>query len=157
MIFHLSIPADDPKRTAQLFAELWGGRVFPFPMVGRGSFVANAGDGTGTTCEVYPRGLALHPGETMVEERPGECARNTPFHVAVGTKLSPEEVHALADRHGVRSIRCRRGPFELIELWIDDCFMVEVLTEEMQADYLKAARHESWEAMLARMGVPATA
>ena len=40
MIFHISISADDPKRTATMLAELWRGEAFPFPMVGKDSWVA---------------------------------------------------------------------------------------------------------------------
>ena len=33
MLFHISIDADDPRRVAEVLAELWGGRAFPFPAV----------------------------------------------------------------------------------------------------------------------------
>ena len=39
MIFHFSIAADDPKRTATMFAELWRGEAFYFPMVGEGGTI----------------------------------------------------------------------------------------------------------------------
>ena len=39
MIFHFSIGADDPRRTATMLAELWRGEAFHFPMVGEGSWV----------------------------------------------------------------------------------------------------------------------
>jgi hypothetical protein len=63
MIFHLSADADDPKRAAELVAELWGGRAYPFPPIGVGSWVAMAGDDRNTTFEVYARGTQLRPGE----------------------------------------------------------------------------------------------
>ena len=69
MIFHFSIAADDPKRTATMLAELWRGEAFPFPMVGKGSWVAHAGDDRRSTIEVYPRDMALYPTERAGEER----------------------------------------------------------------------------------------
>lgn len=61
MIFHISISADDPKRTATMLAELWRGEAFPFPMVAKGSWVAHAGDDRRSTIEVYPRDVAMYP------------------------------------------------------------------------------------------------
>src|SRR3954449_10672686 len=58
MIFHISISADDPKRTATMLAELWRGEAFYFPMVGKGSWVVHAGDDRRSTFEVFPRGRA---------------------------------------------------------------------------------------------------
>jgi len=52
MIFHISISADDPKRTATMLAALWRGEAFPFPMVAKGSWVAHAGDDRRPTIEV---------------------------------------------------------------------------------------------------------
>ncbi len=37
MLFHISIDADDPRRVAEVFAEIWGGRALPFPAVIEGS------------------------------------------------------------------------------------------------------------------------
>ena len=63
MIFHFSIAADDPKRTATMLAELWRGEALPFPMLGKGSWIAHAGDDRRSTIEVYPRDMALYPAE----------------------------------------------------------------------------------------------
>ena len=48
MIFHASIPADEPRRTAEAIATLWGGRAYPCPMLTPGSWVALAGDDRGS-------------------------------------------------------------------------------------------------------------
>ena len=89
MIFHFSIGADDPKRTATMLAELWRGEAFYFPMVGKGSWVAHAGDDRRSTIEVYPRDLALHPNpEGEGHQRCEPVSRHGPFHAAVATPLS---------------------------------------------------------------------
>ena len=59
MIFHISIEADDPERTARMMAEIWRGKAYPFPPVAKGSWVAMAGDERNSTVEVYPRGTDL--------------------------------------------------------------------------------------------------
>ena len=60
MLFHVSIEADDPRRVAEVVAEIWGGIAAPFPAVAAGSWVALSGDDKGSLIEFYPRGTELH-------------------------------------------------------------------------------------------------
>ena len=63
------------------------------------------------------------------------------MHLAVGVGLTPEQVIAIGEREGWTTRRRRRGgSFDVIELWLEDHFMLEVLTPEMQADYLRGLR-----------------
>ena len=152
MIFHFSIAADDPKRTATMLAELWRGEAFYFPMVGKGSWVAHAGDDRRSTIEVYPRDLAFYPNETGEgHQRSEPVSRHGPFHAAVATPLSIEEVQEIGRRYGCHTIVCQRGPFRVIEYWVDNTLMLEMLTPEMQAEYQRAITPEGWRAMLANV------
>ena len=152
MIFHFSIAADDPKRTATMFAELWRGEAFPFPVLGEGSWVAHAGDDRRSTIEVYRRDLAIYPTETAGELRFEPVSRHGPFHAAVGTPLGIDEVEEIAKRYGCRTSVCQRGPwFRVIELWVDDCLMIEMLTPEMQQEYQTNITVENWRGMLANV------
>lgn len=152
MIFHFSISADDPKRTATMFAELWRGQVFYFPMVGKGSWIAHAGDDRRTTIEVYPRDLAFYPNESGEGHQRNEpVSRHGPFHAAVGTPLSIEEVEEIGRRYGCHTILCNRGPFRVIEFWVDNAQMVEMLTPEMQAQYQRSVTPDGFRAMLANV------
>lgn len=152
MIFHFSISADDPKRTATMFAELWRGQAFYFPMVGKGSWIAHAGDDRRTTIEVYPRDLAFYPNESGEGHQRNEpVSRHGPFHAAVGTPLSIEEVEEIGRRYGCHTILCNRGPFRVIEFWVDNAQMVEMLTPEMQAEYQRSVTPDGFRAMLANI------
>jgi len=149
MIFHISIAADDPRRTAQMLAELWRGEAFPFPMVSTGSWVAHAGDDRRSAIEVYPRDMAMYPTERAAEERHEPVSRNGPFHAAVATPLGIEEVEEIGRRYGCRTSLCQRGPwFRVIEFWIDDCQMLEMLTPEMQQEYQENVTIENWRTMV---------
>ena len=152
MIFHCSIAADDPERSARLIAELWGGRAYPFPPVAKGSWVAMAGDDRNSTIEVYPRGTEAHLGEGETRrDVAGAPVRNGPFHAAIATALSADQVKEIAGRYETVAKVCSRGPFQVVELWIDGCQMLEVLTPDMQAQYLRNVTIEGWEAYLAAM------
>lgn len=152
MIFHISISADDPKRTATMLAELWRGEAFPFPMVAKGSWVAHAGDDRRSAIEVYPRDLAMYPTERAGEERYEPVSRHGPFHAAVATPLSIEEVEEIGRKYGCHTSVCQRGPwFRVIEFWIDNAQMLEMLTPEMQQEYQRSVTIENWRAMLPEM------
>jgi hypothetical protein len=151
MIFHFSIAADDPKRTATMLAELWRGEALPFPMLGKGSWVAHAGDDRRSSVEVYPRDVALYYGERFGDLREEKLPRNGPFHAAVATPLSIEEVEEIGRRYGCHTILCQRGPFRVIEFWVDNSLMLEMLTPEMQEEYRRGVTPEGWHAMLANV------
>ena len=42
----------------------------------------------------------------------------------------------------------RAGLFGVIEVWIDGCQMIEVLTPEMQREYLDSVTVDKWSRML---------
>lgn len=152
MLFHLSMPADDPERVAAVIAELWRGESFPFPPF-PGSFTAMAGDPAATSIEVYPRGTELHPAPGMTDAearfRPNTCQAGA-CHAAIATPLSEAEVHAVASREGWTSKTLNRGGvFDVIELWVENAFLLEVLTPPMQAQYRERVTIEGWRAMLA--------
>lgn len=144
MIAHISIPARDPRRTALFMAALIDGEVFDFPVV-PGAAIAVARDGSGLAIEVYPQTMAHHPGRgepdpdfTPQDPRTqpwedqihpdGEQLRPTAFHAALVSQLGDDAVVALAQRAGFRTVRCdRAGVFRLVEVWLDEAFLIEVL------------------------------
>ena len=145
MIAHVSIPARSPRATALLFARLIDGEAFNFPVV-EGAWIAVARDGSGLAVEVYPDTMAHHPGTGEVDPaiRPdGPQAmpwedqvhadswqlRPSAFHFALATPLAEDEVLALARTAGLRALGCERGGvFRVIELWLDNVVLVELLT-----------------------------
>ena len=160
MLFHLSIEADDPRRVAQFLAEIMGGVAAPFPPVAEGSWMAMAGDDRGTAVEVYPRGTEIHetPGDHDAGAVRALARRHNATHFAIATNLDETEVIALCKRHGwPAKYRKRGGQFGVIEIFIEGCQMIEVLTDEMQREYLASATIENWTAMLKARGLTAAA
>lgn len=156
MIYHLSMPADRPEHAAAVVAELWGGVSLPFPPVD-GSWMAMAGDDRNSAIEFYPDGVALFPadGERDAEGRPVEndASGRHAAHAAIATPLNEAAVHGIAAREGWTAKTLRRGGlFRVIELWVEDRTMFEVLTADMQAEYLAAMTPQNWGAFLAAHG-----
>jgi hypothetical protein len=149
MLFHASISAYDPARVAAALADMMRGESFPFPPV-PGSYIAIAGDRHGTAIEVYPAGQALVPGDAEVEttsvadgDRPSET------HLALGVPVDEAELRRIAEREWWLCRTCDRGgAFRVVEVWVENRTLVEVLPPDMQAEYLAFADPRSWEAKL---------
>ena len=155
MINHISIPVRNPEKVAGVLAELWGGFVIPFPPA-PDSFMVLANDGRGSAVEVTPIDTVLVPGEGFPPEENFDSSTPTDeyeakfvksdfapqyvaTHLNINTTLSEAEVKAIADREGWRVLTCNRGEglFQLIEVWIEDRFMLEVMTPEQTARYVE--------------------
>jgi len=151
MIFHASIDARNPRRVAEVLAEIFGrGALAPFPPVGGDSWLAMAGDDRNTMIEVYPRGVVLveAPGDRdAIGQRDLSAAASagSSTHLAIASRLDREAVVAIATREGWPvKYRKRGGLFGVLELWVEGDRMVEVLTSEMQAEYLAAMTPANW-------------
>jgi hypothetical protein len=153
MLFHLSIDAENPRLVAGVLARLMGGKATPFPPVAEGSWVAHGGDDRNTLVEVYPRGTLLVEGPEGVVGLPGPSSRRSAVHFALATPLTEAEVHAIARWEGWPvETHSRGGKFRVIEVWLEGARLAEILTPEMQKEYLESVRLDRWEAMLGEMG-----
>jgi catechol 2,3-dioxygenase-like lactoylglutathione lyase family enzyme len=140
MIHHLSIAARDPKRAAEVLAELMGGTAVPFPP-NPGSFFALQLDDHGSGVEVYPAGTALEPngsdGGSFVSRPAGRYGAT---HFALSVATDADAVEQIAGRAGWQCFRCNRGPFHVIEVWVENETMVEILPPEFAREYLAFTR-----------------
>lgn len=137
MLFHASIPADEPERVARVIAELWRGEVLPFPPF-PDAFVVLAGDERRTVLDVYPRGREHEPapGEYVVRVN-RTPSPHSEVHLAIGTVLAEDDVLAVARREGWLAQRSGRGGlFAVVEFWVENKFLLEVLTAVEQRRYI---------------------
>ncbi|MBN9387419.1 MAG: hypothetical protein J0I20_05140 [Chloroflexi bacterium] len=140
MIHHISIPAENPRQVVEVLARLLNGRITGFGPYGN-SFIAWAGDEVGTAIEVYPSGTELFPdqGEGQANFRHNPVSSGfTATHATISVKLTIGEILDLAKKAGWRAIQLSRGPHDVIEFWIENRVMLEVMTKEMAEDYLKS-------------------
>jgi hypothetical protein len=151
MLFHVSISADDPRHVAGVLAQVMGGEALPFPPVSDDGWIVLTDDAYRSAIEVYPAGTLLREanGDADAFGDGGGRDRFTATHAAIGTDLSREAVIAIAAREGwPAKYRKRGGVFGVIELWVEGRQMLEILTPEMQAEYVGAVTIENWRAML---------
>lgn len=156
MINHISVAVENPEKVANVLAELWNGAmVIPFPPC-PGGYIVVANDGKGSAVEIIPSKTVLVPGEgfpadenfdqkTLTEEFEAKFVQTdiaphfVATHLNINTTLNEREVKDIAKREGWRVVTCNRdrGFFQLIELWIEDRFLLEVMTPEQTRRYVE--------------------
>ena len=143
-ILHLSINAGNPERVARFLAFVLGGRAMPFPPFPN-SWVAFTAQDDGSAIEVYPLTHALSPGKDRIACDAGNPVSDITFvHAAIASPLGRSAIIDAAEVEGWLARLCNRGPFECVEVWLEDRLLVEVLDPEMREDYRRGMTAENW-------------
>jgi len=146
----LTDPSLPASRRIAVVEELMGGKAVPFPP-NPGSFFALQLDEHGSGVEVYPAGTELQPGGSDgggFVKKP-EARGFGPTHFALSVATDADKVEAIAAREGWQCFRCNRGPFHVIEVWVENETMVEILPPEYAAEYLAFTRPDNIAAAMA--------
>lgn len=155
MIHHVSIPARDPVRVAQVLAELLGGRDYPFPGPLPGARMAVSGDPHGTMIEVYPDGTAMAPGDgdaPVAFRRLEAQPPHMPFHALISVPHGREAIERIAAAAGWRAHWFGRAApgrppvFHVVEVWVENRLLLEVVPADMvegYAGHMQIARMEA--------------
>ena len=140
VIRHLSLPARDTRRVAEVLIEIFDGLMTEFGPYGD-SWIAWAGDDAGSAIEVYPVGTKMYPptGPGPARFRHSNTASaGTATHAAISVSRTASELFEIAARERWRAVHQSRGTFDVIEFWIENTVMLELLTPEMTRQYLAA-------------------
>ena len=141
MIHHVSIEADDPMKVATVLAALMGGTAregFPFEH----SCAAFSGDQYGTMIECWQRGRVVAipeagPGKFEISEA-ASVQEHQSFHTALSVPLDDPEIMAIADDAGWETAVRGNGAFSVVEVWIENRLLLEVLSPTQAENYLRA-------------------
>ena len=145
-LLHVSINAEEPPLVAGVLADLLAGKALPFPSCS-GAWIAFSGAADGTAIEVYPISKLLTPGDRNVVFSDGGRGEATGGHVAITSALSVGQITALARKNGWLARVCDRGPFECVELWLENRQLIEVLDDKMAVKYRREMTAARWPEM----------
>ncbi len=153
MIHHFSISANQPQQVAQSLARFWQAEALPFPMY-ENSYIVFSGDEHGTSIEIYPAGKVLQP---STPELPalvaGASAGASGFHAAISVPIDEPAIRAICDEQGWKCQQGPRGPFfHVVEVWVENHTLLELLTPEMTEEYRAFANAQNWKVAF---GLPA--
>jgi hypothetical protein len=138
MIHHLSIPATDTRAVADVLAALTDGQVTAFGPY-RDSWIVWFGDEHGSAIEVYPVGTEMYPPQGPGQALFRDSATPSPYvatHAAVSVRRTVEQIEQVAAAQGWRAVVLPRGGFDVVEFWVENHVMLELLTPQMAAAYL---------------------
>jgi hypothetical protein len=138
VLHHLSIGVRNPEQVARVMAEVMGGSYRPFPP-NQGSFFAFQQDQYGTMIEIHRAGTLLEPeGSGFGMETPREPGYGA-THFALSVQKSQADIASIASREGWLCRRNDRAQFPVIEFWIENRLMCELLPPEFASEYLRIA------------------
>jgi hypothetical protein len=149
MLHHVSFAVHNPDHVAEVVAELMKGKAMPFPGHA-GSFIALAMDSYGTAIEFLPKGSILKPTSEESSDWASEPSMTgyTATHVNMAVPISEAEIYAIAHREGWRSVRSgRQGLLELVEFWVENEIMLELMPPNLMEAYQTVVQPESLKAL----------
>ncbi len=142
MIHHYSISVQDTKNVSKVMASLFNGTITGFGPY-RDSYIVWFGDDYGSAIELYPAGAEMFPD---LGEGPGHFRHNPSHskycatHAAISINRSKETIYRIAEEQGWKAIELNRGGFNVIEFWVENRVLIELLTLEMAMDYLSTTK-----------------
>jgi hypothetical protein len=152
MLHHISVAVNNPQHVANVLAEIFQGSAIPFPPH-PGSYMTLAADKFGTGIELYPLGTELVPdvqeGQAGFQVKAQSATNYSPFHVAISVPSNLEEIERIGTREGWRVFPCSRdGLFDVVEFWVENRLMLELLTPTMAAGYMECLNPEHLPALI---------
>jgi hypothetical protein len=114
--------------------------------------MALASDVYGTLIEFYPNGSELVPADREGQagfRLTSQTNHYTAFHAAISVPISLEEIERIGDREGWRVLFANRdGLFDVVEFWVENQLMFELLTPAMAAQYQAVLNPEHLPALI---------
>jgi hypothetical protein len=144
MIHHISIDAHNPLRVASALAEIWNGAVYNF--LTPGSYIVLPFDTYGTHVVVFQQGYVWVPG-TDAKHAQVHQTTSTDWiatHAAISVPATQQQIEQIGRREGWRVLIRKQGdaPFSLIECWLENRILFELLPPDFVLQYLQIMQPE---------------
>jgi hypothetical protein len=157
MIHHISIDVRDPLRVASALAEILNGKVYKFLI--SGSYIMMPFDNYGTHIVVLKEGDVWAPG---TDTESALILQTTPtnlvaVHAAIAVPTTQQQIEQIGQREGWRVLTRKQGdvvPFSVIEFWVENRILFELLPPEFVPQYLQTMQPEIIEQILGQPIMP---
>lgn len=129
MVYSISVAVDIPLRTAIALAEIWKSRYLPLVPLPNSYLVLPTND-LGTAVEIHPKNTELCVSESEIASdffRSQFATEPMRIRGAIAVAALREAIEQIAAREQWKTQSHRFGLFEVVELWIDHKFMLELL------------------------------
>lgn len=138
MFHHISIPVDNPLHVARVLAEIWQGRCLPFAIC-PGGYIVLADDKYGTAIELIPSKMKVKPGQKQAEYKPSDRSSHfSAIRAAISVPINQNKIEQIGMRENWLVILANRSQFQVIEFWVENKFLLELMTPVMTRKYLNS-------------------
>ena len=138
MLHHMSFSVHDTDHVAQVLAEMLGivPIAAPSPPFPKGSWFLCFGDAAGTMLQMTPEGLTFDPDAPFGLHQGAPGPWRSAAHAYVSVPTTRAQVETIAAREGWRCDLADTGPFQVINVWVENHFLLEVATPELLPAYI---------------------
>lgn len=138
MLHHISISVDNPLRVAKVLAQILHGHVVPFAIC-PGSYIVLQGDEYGTAIELLPFGIEMTlKHQKVVYMHSNNHSQFSATYATISVPISQCEIEQIAMREDWHINLSNCGQFKLIELWIENKFLLELMSPTMTHQYIES-------------------
>ena len=144
MIHHISIDARDPLCVAGVLAKIWNGKAYKFLV--SDSYIVIPFDNYGTHIAIFKEGDVWSPSTDREPAKviPAPPTKLVAIHAAVSVPTTQRQIEQIGQQEGWRVLTRKQGdaPFSLIEFWVENRILFELLPPEFVPQYLEIMKLE---------------
>lgn len=152
MLHRISIPVDNPLHVVNVLAEVLDGHVLPHPDY-PDTYTVLPNDEYGSVIQLVPSGTEIVPGQEKFKyEHNTTHSQFSPVHIAISVPISQCEIEQIGRREGWHVAVGNRGRFKLIEFWLENKFLLELMLPETVPQYVKSMTPQEFVVLIVVMG-----
>lgn len=152
MLHYISIPVDNPLHVAKVVSEILHGDILQCredPDI----YTVLTNDKHTSAIELIPSGIEVRPGQAKFEyKRNVNSPQFSPVHVAISVPISFSEIKQIGLREGWHVAMGNRGRFKLIEFWLENKFLLELMLPSTVPQYVKSMSPQEFILLAVVMG-----
>ncbi|MDJ0618539.1 MAG: hypothetical protein QNJ63_17640 [Calothrix sp. MO_192.B10] len=154
MLHRISIPVEHPLHVANVLAEILHGSIlrgseYPY------SYTVLVNDEYGSAIVLSPAGNEVIVGQSRDKfeyQYNPNYSEFSPVHLAISVPLTQPEIEKIAQREGWHMAVGNRGRFKLIEFWLENKFLLELILPATVPQYVKSMTPQEFMVLALIMG-----
>lgn len=127
MITQISFTLHNPKKSANILAELTNGKILALDITeADNAFQVEFGEPK-TIVRILPDGMIIHPTQDGAQfKQVDEFLPYGTTHFRILSNHSKQNLNKLAAKFGCHTYEKHKGSDEVLEFWVEEYFLVEV-------------------------------
>lgn len=137
MLHRISISVDNPELVAQVLCQLVNGSILPNSN-SELDFTVLLNDEYGSAIDLISRSERAMGTTNCKSSYSSNISEFSPTHLAISIPVSKNKIEEITKKEGWHMAVGNRGRFELIELWIENKFLLELILVKNLSKYVNS-------------------